>query len=207
MPGRRRLALPILVVALAAPPAAPAFDYPLSPESIREAYFLGKASLEKRNEFFEKYTHHLPIPKTGPNVASIAVQTPFGCVVDKVSQMSLSYHAPDAEQDFLGKPGCFRVRVEIYFTETYPDPKATAAALGEFWRNFKLHLKQSAEIQPRSVLGQPIYSDQTISGYIGAEIVAEYDVKKIDPGTSTTVSVNTPDGQDVETTFDLANLR
>ncbi len=46
---------------------------------------------------------------------------------------------PDAEQDYLGKPGEFRVHVEIYFTDTYPKPTDTAGSLGDFWSDFQVH--------------------------------------------------------------------
>jgi hypothetical protein len=108
------------------------FDCPLSPEAIREAYFLGSGNPDKRAEFFAPYIHHLPEPKSGPNVGSIEVETPFACVVDAVAHAPLGYHAPDAEHDFLGKPGCFRVRVEIYFTPTYPTVPATTRLRGDF---------------------------------------------------------------------------
>src|SRR5580700_7535205 len=106
----------ILLLALAIVPPALSFDHPLSPEAIREAYFLGTGNADKRADFFKKYTQHPPALETGPNIDAIEVETPFACVVDAVTQKSLGYHAPDAEHDFLGKPGCFHVRVRIYFT-------------------------------------------------------------------------------------------
>jgi hypothetical protein len=207
MKSHSHLRYSILFLALALVQLALGFDYPLSPEAIREAYFLGNGNPEKRAEFFAKYTHHLPMPKDGPNIASIEVDTPFACVVDAVAHKLLGYHAPDAEHDFLGKPGCFRVRVEIYFTPTYPDPTATAPVLGDFWRDFKVHLKQDTDIAPRSAQGQPIYSDQTISGYRGADLLLDYDVKKINQATPVTIEVIVPGGHEAETTFDLGSLR
>ncbi|HXQ26460.1 MAG TPA: hypothetical protein VN822_08660 [Candidatus Acidoferrales bacterium] len=207
MKASGRLALSILLLAATAAQPLVAFDYPLSSEAIREAYFLGTANSDKRQAFFEKYRHNLPVPKSGADVALIEVETPFVCVVDAIAQAPMNYFAQEAEQDYLGKPGKFRVHVEIYFTPTYPKPDDTAVTLGDFWRDFKIHLKQDAEIPPLSVHGQPIYSEDTISGYIGATIDVEYNVKKIDAGGFTTVEVDTPDGQQVETTFQLNNLR
>ncbi len=88
-----RWGLAILLLALIIVQPALAFDYPLSPEAIREAYFLGKASPEKRNAFFEPYRQNLPVPKTGPNVALIEVETPFAFVVDAITQAPANYHA------------------------------------------------------------------------------------------------------------------
>ena len=201
---------PVLAVALAAIFAAQpalAFDYPLSPEAIREAYFLGKQNSDRRQAFLQPYKHSLPVPESGPQVGLIEIETPFTFIADAVSQAGSDYHAQEAEQDFLGKPGHFRVHVEIYFTATYPGANDTAASLGNFWSDFTIRLKQKTEIPSRKVAGQPIYSDQTVSGYIGATIDVDYEVKKIDPGAQTTIEVDTPDGQQVETTFDLSQLR
>ena len=202
-----RLGLTVILVATIAAQPLVAFDYPLSSKAIREAYFLATENSDRRQAFFEKYRHNLAPLKSGPDVALIEVETPFACLVDAIAKAPMNYFAQDAEKDYLGKPGKFRVHVEIYFTPTYPKPDDTAASLGNFWRDFTIHLKQDAEVPPLSVHGQPIYSDQTISGYIGAIIEAEYNVKKIDPGGFTTVEVDMPDGQQVETTFQLNTLR
>lgn len=202
-----RSGLSILLAALAIAQPGLAYQYPLSSEAIREAYFLGKASSEKKAEFFAKYTHHLPVPKAGPHVAWISVETPFACVVDRVARGPLDYHAQDAEQDFLGKPGCFHVRLEIDFTPTYPDPKAATAVPSDFWRDLKVHLMQRTKIPPRSVRGQPIYNTEALLGFTGATMRLDYDVKRIDPAAPATIEVDTPDGEHVQTTFDLAKLR
>jgi hypothetical protein len=202
----RRVCSILLFAALIAQPAL-AFDYPLSPEAIREAYFLARRGLEKRNAFFEPYRHNPPLLESGPNVALIELETPFACLVDAIAQAPADYHAPDAEKDYLGKPGQFRVHVEIFFTATYPKATDSAFKLGNFWQDFQIHLKQDAEIPSRSVRGQPIFDDDTISGYSGATIDVDYDVKKINPGAPATIEVDTPDGQQVETTFSLNSLR
>jgi hypothetical protein len=201
-----RSLLPVLAAVLIAQPAL-GFDYPFSSETIREAYFLAKANPEKRTEFFERYRHNMPAPKTGANVGLIEVQTPYAFLVDALSQTPMNYHAADAEKDYFGKPGEFRVHVEIYFTDTYPKPTDTAGTLGEFWNDFHVHLKQDSEVHARSVHGEPIYSDQTISGYEGATIDVDYDVKNVDSGALTTIEVDTPDGQQVETSFSFNSLR
>jgi hypothetical protein len=71
----------------------------------------------------------------------------------------------------------------------------------------KVRLTQKKEIAPRSIHGNAIYSDQTISGYIGAIILVDYDIKRIDQGTPANIKVIAPDGQEVATDFDLGPLR
>jgi hypothetical protein len=202
-----RPGLSILISAFFVAQAAFAFSYPLSPEAIREAYFLGKKSAEDRQDFIQQYKHRFPVPESGPQVGLIEVETPFVFVAEAIAASGMDYHAPDAEQEFLGKPGHFRVHVEIYFTATYPGANDTAASLGKFWEDFTVHLRQKNEIEPLKVTGEPIYSDQTISGYMGARIDVDYPLKQIDPGAMTTIEVDTPDGQQVDTVFDLSQLR
>ncbi|MGA8012997.1 MAG: hypothetical protein WB949_11280, partial [Candidatus Acidiferrales bacterium] len=58
-----RWGLSILLLAVLIANPALAYNYPLSSEAIREAYFLAKASFDKRQAFFEPYRHNLPVPK------------------------------------------------------------------------------------------------------------------------------------------------
>jgi hypothetical protein len=200
-----------LLSLLAAIPAEPmlAFDYPLSSEAIREAYFLGHGNSDKRNSFFASYRHDMPMPERGPRVALIQIETPFACLVDEIGNGSPNDHAQEAEQKYLGKPAHFRLHVEIYFTPTYPSPDADIGSLVNLWEQFKIHFRQDADIEPRSIRGQPIYADNDdgLIGIVGATIDAEYDVDKIDAGSITAVEVDTPDGQKVETAFPLNELR
>ena len=204
-----RLGFAILLFVLIAVQAALAFDYPLSPEAIREAYFLVTASQDKRAEFFQKYKHYLPMPESGPYISLIDVKTPLGCLVDELATRGPNYHADDAEKDYLGKPGCFRVHVGINFTQDYPPPGFSKAALPDLWKKFKVHLKQRAEVEPQSIHGEPIYysDDSGVYGVIGANINVEYDLDKIDAGGVTTIDVDTPDGQVIETAFNLSQLK
>ena len=203
---------PVLVPAITAlclallATAALAFDNPLSSSAIRDAYFLATGNPGKRAEFFDKYTHHPPTPKSGPAISSIQVQTPFAAVVQDIADRSLNVRAPDAVKEYYGKPARFRVRVVIDFTATYPPSASTSMQLGSFWNKFHVHLSQGEEIPSRSVQGRPISSTVTPSGYIGAIVVANYDPGKIESGPATVI-VTGPDGARAETTFDLSALR
>ncbi len=186
--------------------AALAFDNPLSSSAIRDAYFLATGNPGKRAQFFDKYTHHPPKPKSGPAISSIQVQTPFASVVQDIADRSLNVRAPDAVKQYYDKPAQFRVRVVIDFTATYPPSASTAMQLGSFWNKFHVHLRQGEEIFSRSVQGKPILSTETPSGYIGAIIVANYDPNKIASAPATVV-VTGPDDARAETTFELSALR
>jgi hypothetical protein len=199
-------ALTLLALSLIAT-AAVAFDSPLSSEAIRDAYFLATGDPQKRTDFFSQYTQHPAVPDEGPSISSIQIQTPFASVVQDIASNALNYREPDVQEDFFGKPADFRVRVNVAFTATYPPSTTSAMELGDFWNDFTIHLMQSGtEISSRSVKGLPIYSDNTISGYIGAIVVADYDARKIGSGPITVV-VTGPDDARVESDFDLDSLR
>ncbi|MGD0955857.1 MAG: hypothetical protein ABR953_03400 [Candidatus Acidiferrales bacterium] len=213
-PGRWGLSILLLGLAFATLQPALAYNYPLSPEAIREAYFLGKRNDEQTAAFFVKYIHSFPMPKSGPYVASIGIDTPYSAIVRRTQNSPIGYHPQEAEKEFLGNPGVFRVWVEIEFTPSYPNPTQMSPYtnggvwIPDFWRDFKIRLKQDREIEAQSVHGGPIYSDYAadIYGMAGAEVALDYNPTKIG-AEPTDIEVITPDGQDIETTFDLANLR
>lgn len=220
MKSRSRWKLPILLLAItliALQPALASYAYPLSSEAIREAYFLGKRNDEKTAAFFAAYVHAaLPMPKSGAYIAAIGIDTPYSSIVRRVERTSDEYHAQEAEEEFLGKSGTFGVWVQIDFTPSFPNPSqfsshgTNAVVMPAFWQDFKISLKQDREVEPESVKGGPSYSDVgplDQYGFSGAEVDLEYDPAKIDASTPATVDVVTPDGQDVQTTFDLTELR
>jgi len=199
-------ALTALAVAL----PALAYDYPLSSEGVREAYMLGKADSAKRAEFFAKYTQQPPLPKTGSHVAMIRLETPFAVVVEHTTQMP-NYYAPDAAQEFEGKPGIFRVHVQIDLTDSYAAqlPSMSGGVRlrpSDFWQDFKIRLIQGKEIHAHATHGTPTYLEGDGSILTGAEVDLEYDPAKV-KSDDATVEVITPDGEDVKATFDLATLR
>jgi len=210
MKTRPHLAILSFLIALAIVLPALAYDYPLSSEAVREAYLRGKGDSAKRDEFFAKYTQHLPFPKTGPHVEMVQLETPFAVVVEH-SAKTINYHAPDAAEEFEGKPGVFRVHVEIDLTDSYAALLSSTDGVAnlrspDFWHDFKIRLIQGREIHARTFNGFPLYSYGDASVLTGAEVDLEYDAAKI-KSDDATVEVIAPDGQDVKADFDLGTLR
>jgi len=213
MKSNARLGLSISLLTLAVALPAFAYEYPLSDSAIRDAYFLGKSSNDKMSELFEKYTQRPPVPKKGPHIASVILETPYVGVVEHSREM-LNYSAPAAEKDFLGKPAVFRLRVQIDLTDSYgwqiPSPAGTIHMRpDDFWKDFTVRLVQKEEIPSKSLSGTPIYSfggDGGSSVLTGATIELTYDAEKIQ-SEDAKVEVLAPDGEEIEVTFDLAALR
>ena len=96
-----------------------AFDDPLTSTTIRDAYMLGNRKDFKTAEFFARYKHLLPAPETGPHVAAISVETPYGQIVE-LGEAALNTDIQGAEEEWTGKTFPFIVRVGIDMTDTYP---------------------------------------------------------------------------------------
>jgi hypothetical protein len=77
MPLRVRSGLAIFAVVLLLVPTAFAFQFPLSDESIREAYFLGQRHDGTYPNILGKYIKRLPPPKSCPYISSVTLLTPF----------------------------------------------------------------------------------------------------------------------------------
>jgi hypothetical protein len=193
----------VLIAAAIAPPVS-ALDYPLSSSAIREAYFLGSGDPDKRAFFIEKYTKRYPIPKSGTYVALIRVETPYLLIAEHVSQQT-SYHAPDAVQEFLGKPGICRVHVEVYWGYTAaPSPYG---AQSMYPIDYTVRVKQNGkEIPIKSKWTRGLDSIASAPVEIGIELNDEYNAEDIQSGPAT-VEVVSPDGKVLSEEFDLDSLR
>lgn len=191
-----------------------AYQYPLSTTDIRSAYLLGNRKDFVTTDFVAQYKHELPMPDKGPHVATISLETPYAQVV-ALGEIALNPDVQQAEQDFGEKQFPFILRVGVDLTDTYPgpppwDPTAPGLPLPDFQRDFEIQLVQHGKvIESESTQVYLLTSDAVANIYqiSGAIIELRFDTDKIDPYGEATVRVHTPDDQDVETTFDLGQLR
>jgi hypothetical protein len=200
-----RWGLLLLLPALLIVEPAGAYDYPLSSEAIREAYFLGSGDPNKRAQFFEKYTKRYAIPKSGQYVGLIQFETPYMLTAQRVSQNVSNYFAQDAEQEFLGKPAVCRVRVEVYWG--YNSLQLPAGPNYHYQTDYTVQLKQDdKEIRVKSKWTETLVGGESAPIDIGIEFNNEYDASSIHSATAT-VEVLDPGGKTLVESFDLDSLR
>ncbi|HKV25426.1 MAG TPA: hypothetical protein VJN93_12605 [Candidatus Acidoferrum sp.] len=193
-----------------------AYDYPLSPEGVRDAYFLGRRMDAGTRALLDQYSRHLPLPDQGPYISLVSLLTPYAQAVFRSWRSPLGYSAQQAEEDYRRNGDCIQVEVEIRFTATYSalrDAKPNKSGSGgdgftfqpeDFWHDFKFTLSQnSLSIVPRTLRGVPIYDK---GGFRGADVYLEYDTQEL-ASEWTLLDVLTPDGHHVAAKFDLAQLR
>src|SRR5580704_100343 len=123
-----------------------AFDDPLTSISIRDAYMLGNRKDFKTAEFFERYKHSFPMPESGPHVAVISVETPFGQIVE-LGEADMNTDIQGTVQRLAEKQFPFIVRVGVNMTDTYPgpppwNPRGIGVPIPNFERDFDIQLVQ-----------------------------------------------------------------
>jgi len=198
--GRRSLCRvsSVLLALLSAIPTW-AYDFPLTSNAIREAYFLGKRQLSAGTEFLPDYTHLIPDLTVGEGfVTKVHIETPFFQVADRASK-ALNYSAQDAVKEFYGKPVAFRMVLEICYMVDAPLPTSVKITV----------LQNGKEILPavddRSAFF-PATDRYSRAPDIGEIAWLEFDPQKFDSSVLT-ILIDTPDDQHAGTTFDLQSMR
>jgi hypothetical protein len=190
----------LLAIAVALP--AFAYEYPLSLDSIREAYFLGSGQKSKEADFYAPYSHSLGDPKKDPPGSIITIDTPYLQVAEH-SRDTANYHAQDAEKDFFDKPAEFRVFLDVYY-------KPVKAGTSDSPNGIRVRLIQNKkEIAWRTIERDPLlpfHDAYTLAERDGEYLELACDAAKIDSSVLTII-VDTPDGGQLKTEFDLSTLK
>jgi len=212
-----------LAVCLLLIPDASAFATHLSDEAVREAYFLGQHHDKSVADFLGKYIQLLPVPETGPQIASVAFYTPFALLVQSSNERSFNYSAQQAELEHRGKDESVKIVIQIQFTPDYGAtiPVQTGSRSGssvgyairpsDFWKDFQVQvLNKDKMVVPLDFTGQPTWACDENGGCVltGAILRLEFRADKfIEDSDYATVRVLPPVGDLVEVEFDLSTLR
>jgi hypothetical protein len=196
-------------------------DTPLSEEALRDAYFLGQHHDQTLNLFLAKYIKLLPMPKSGPDIASISFLTPFALFAQGSSQRTMNYSAQQAEQEHRNQEEMVRIVIQIQLTETYgaliptPTSSRSGSPIGfakrpdDFWKDFEVQVvDKDRALVPGSSSGDSVYSCDSDGGCLlsGATLQFEFPAKAF-KSDSPTIQVTPPEGDPVSVDFDLSRLR
>jgi len=221
LPVRLKSLACFLVSALLLPAPSFSMDTPLSEEAVRDAYFLGQHHDQTLSLFLAKYMKVLPMPKSGPDIASISFLTPFALFAQESSQRTMNYSAQEAEQDHRNQEEIVRIVIQIQLTETYgaliPTPTGSrsgspigfAKRPGDFWKDFEVQVVDKDRVLvPLSSSGDSVYSCDSYGGCIlsGATLQFEFSAKAF-KSDSPAIQVTPPEGDPVSVDFDLSRLR
>jgi hypothetical protein len=202
---------------------AEAYEVPLVPAALHDAWTLGQRNDQATAEFLAPYSKQVSegVP-TSPHVAEIEILTPFAQVVDQ-SRLNLSnYSEPQAAQAYHQRGDTVVVRIRLMLPAAFPKseadaktPPATRAQTAplrneNFWQSFQFTVKQGQRaLTANSVQNKPVYSAATNSSpstLDGQTVWLEFESKNV-ASEEIRVEVTTPDANQVSTTFDLKKLR
>jgi hypothetical protein len=217
----RILGAAILSLSLSSPQAS-AFDTALSDEAVREAYFLGRRHDGSFQRLLEKYTRHLPPPKTGPYISSVTFLTPFAKFAQLSDRHSGDYSAQQAAFDHRGQSEeIVQIVVEIQLTDSYGrliptsansrsnPPSSVVPRPHDFWRDFQTRIYDGdQELTPATSHGHANSScgRRGPCMLIGATLEFDFPADAFTSGTAA-IQVTPPEGDPVSVDFDLTRLR
>jgi hypothetical protein len=206
--------------------ASVAYEVPLTPAALHEAYILGQRNDQATAHFLSPYLKQLTDNSQAPHIAEIEILTPFAQVVDLSRSNTSGYTEEQAVRDYHQHGDTVVARILIMLPAAYPkteaplsqtpppppQPPAPSTSLQpeNFWQNFRFETKQHGKTIPtRFIRNKPIYSTPTkdTPGVLdGATVWLEYDAKDV-ASDETVVEVTTPDSKTINATFDLKKLR
>ena len=202
------------IVLLIALPAF-AYQYPLSSSDIRNAYLLGYAKDLNTTNFFAPYARQFPTPDSGPHIATITLKTPYGQLVE-LGQVRAECRRAGRRRGIREQEIAFS-RASRVVDLMPPIPTRHPRIPPRQVRRFPIFsgisprdsFKTARNFHRAATQVYLLYSDSSVNSYgvSGAIIEYRYDPEKIDPDDAATFEMHTPDGQDIETTFDLGRLR
>ena len=201
----------LLTAVLVFPLSSAAFDTPLSDTAVREAYFMGQRHDESLARFFDKYTKHLPPPKTGPYVSTIAFFTPFALVAELSSRQASGYSAQQAQIDHRNRGESVRIVVQLEFTGSSSSGAQTGYTFRPyaFWKDYDVQvLDKELRLKPFNSSAEPNYICSEDGGCILTGATLSFDFLP-DSFTADTANVRVipPEGDPITVDFDLSALR
>ena len=174
-PFRDSRAMAATLVVLLVAPGLPAYEVPLSPASLHDAWVLGQRNDQATAESLTPYLKQITEgSQGGAHIAEIEVLTPFSQVVDQSRQNLSGYTEQQAAQDYRQRGDMVVVRVLLMLPSAFPKRDSGPAAASpsqaqetalrpeNFWQNFRFNVKQHGKIlATRSIHNKPVYSAPT----------------------------------------------
>ena len=188
----------VLVLSLAVALPAGAYDYPLSSNSIREAYFLGIRQSGLTPAILAPYSQFVPEIHQGSCTSEIRLETPFLQIVAYAGGVP-NYSSQDAVKDFYDKPMRLRMFLNLCYMRLAPPPNSVKIRI----------IQNKKEIVPetdtRLAYAEPV-DGLSVLPPNGEKVQLEFEAGKIDSSTCAIV-IDTPNDQHVKVELDLQSLR
>lgn len=198
-----RFGAPLLALLVFVALGAAAYEQPLSPESVRDAYFLGRQT-EQADAFLRGYTQ-TPFSLLGKkiDVTRIELLTPYAQIV-RASRMDMAnQNAVDVDQEYQARSLPLVIRVWFYPPASYAGPFESFDASV---RQLSIAVSQSRFLRPQNTTYTTLYSGGKGHSPDGLEVELTFRAKQF-RAAPVRIAISFPEGQHAETTFDLSRLK
>jgi len=128
----RLISLLSLFCLLTYPAAAPAYDVPLTPAAVHDAYILGQRNDQATANFLMPYVKQLADEHANsPRIAEIQILTPFAQIVDLSRRFTSGYSEQQALREYHERGNTVIMRILLMLPAAFPKPDSEASPTGE----------------------------------------------------------------------------
>jgi len=103
-----------------------AYDVPLTPAALHEAFILGQRNDAATAAFLNPYVKQITENSQEPHIAEIQILTPFAQVVDLSRRFTSGYSEEQAAREYHQRGDIVVVRIVLMLPAAYPKPEAPA---------------------------------------------------------------------------------
>lgn len=194
---------PAVLLLLAVAAGASAYDQPLSPEAVRDAYFLGRQT-EQADAFLRAYTQ-TPVLLLDRiiNVTRIELLTPYAQIVHASRMDMANQDAVDVDQEYPKRSLPLLIRVWFYPPTSYAGPFDSFDASV---RKLSIAISQSRVLKPQQTAYTILYPNSRRHWPNGLELNLTFDARQFHAA-PVRIAISVPNGQHAEVTFDLSSLK
>src|SRR5437868_13654014 len=101
-----------------------AYEVPLTPAALHEAFILGQRNDAATATFLNPYVKQITENSQGPHIAEIQILTPFAQVVDLSRRFTSGYSEEQATREYHQRGDTVVVRIVLMLPAAYPKPDA-----------------------------------------------------------------------------------
>ncbi|MGH9718018.1 MAG: hypothetical protein ACRD4R_15005 [Candidatus Acidiferrales bacterium] len=194
----------VLVLLAISAASVAAYQQPLSPESVREAYFLGRQT-EQADAFLRRYTQApLILLDQKIDVTRIELLTPYAQIVRASRVDMANQNAVDVDQEYPARSLPLLLRVWFYPPASYAGPFDGFDALV---RKSTVAVSQLHVLAPQQSTLTTLYSSSKDGHWPnGLELDLTFDAKQF-RASPVQIVISAPNGQHAEAAFNLSTLK
>lgn len=197
-----RVPIAAFVLVAVASLTAAAYEQPLSPESVREAYFLGRQT-EQADFFLGRYSQVLSSWSKQLGIVKVQLLTPYAQIVQQSRYDMVNQNSVDVDQEYPRRVLPVIVRVWFHFA---PIPYSTNVVPNRLARHSSISVSQSHPLRYSKATYSTLYAGGKHPSPYGVEVQLTFSANQFQAA-PVRIAISVPNGQHADATFDLYRLK